>query len=285
MSNTEIQPVTATPVPAMASAAPQHGILHLPIEEMQQKLDEYAQRRLTFRKWLLAQMRSGVHYGTPPGCEVKLNDKGEIITWDGKVVRRDQWRAKPSLYKAGAELLIDLLQMRDEYEVKYQQVQDIQSRKEGIKTVEAWLVKCVLRNRASGDILGEGNGVFAIGEKGMGANSAIKIAQKRAKVDAVINALGLSDLFTQDIEEGEKQPNPAPDVDPTAPTAPTRAERQEPTIAQRFAALKRAYAAKYGKDKAAFVKWCGNTLMASGEWASAEAWNENDIRICMEALR
>jgi hypothetical protein len=172
--------------------------------------------------------------------------------------------------------------------VQNQKIQDVLSRKEGPKEVDAWVVKCTLRNRASGDIRGEGNGVFSIGEKGMGANSAIKIAQKRAKVDAVINALGLSDLFTQDLEEGEKQPNPAPDAAPDAPHAPTRSEREElppMRMAMQFAALKRAYAAKFGKDKDAFVKWCANTLKADGEWASVEAWNEKDITLCMEALK
>ena len=58
-----------------------------------------------------------------------------------------------------------------------------------------------------GNIIGEGGkGSHSIGEKG-NPNIAIKIAEKRAKTDAVLSTGGLSDFFTQDLEDiGVDQP-------------------------------------------------------------------------------
>jgi hypothetical protein len=50
-------------------------------------------------------------------------------------------------------------------------------------------------------VLGEGRGAGVAGVKRRDGNGAVKIAQKSAKIDAVINTLGLSDLFTQDLED------------------------------------------------------------------------------------
>ncbi len=60
----------------------------------------------------------------------------------------------------------------------------------------------------------------------MGMNSSIKMAENSAKRCAVLNAYGLRDLFTQDMEDPpgpEKVPGAA--ADPDAPTAPPRADR------------------------------------------------------------
>ena len=48
--------------------------------------------------------------------------------------------------------------------------------------------------------VGEGRGASSIAEKG-NENTAIKIAEKRAKMDAVLSTGGLSDFFTQDLED------------------------------------------------------------------------------------
>jgi hypothetical protein len=126
---------------------------------------------------------------------------------------------------------------------------------------------------------------FPVNSKaGMSEQQKVGSAMTYAKRYALMNALGIV-VADEDNDAAFPNPNPAPDADPAAPHAPTRQERQQPTLAEKFAALKRAYAAKFGKDKDAFVKWCANTLKADGEWASAEAWNEKDITLCMEALK
>jgi hypothetical protein len=64
--------------------------------------------------------------------------------------------------------------------------------------------------------VGQGRGVAELREPGMdNANKAVKMAQKRAQVDAVLRCAGLSQWFTQDLEEAA--------FVATLPAAPRRA--------------------------------------------------------------
>jgi hypothetical protein len=60
---------------------------------------------------------------------------------------------------------------------------------------------CQLINRHTGEVEGEGRGSCSLKEKQGNANVAIKIAQKRAQIDAVLRVAALSDQFTQDLED------------------------------------------------------------------------------------
>lgn len=53
----------------------------------------------------------------------------------------------------------------------------------------------------TGTIIGQGRGARDIKKDGGDVNKAIKMAQKSAHVDAVIRTSGLSDIFTQDLED------------------------------------------------------------------------------------
>ena len=184
------------------------GVNLLPVEEMKPVLEEYTKRRDAFREWLLSQLIQGVHFGFPPGCEAQLDKHGNILQKNRKgemvSIPHTQWRAKPSLYKAGALFLKDLLQLKGEYE------SDLDGWKMLGEPPGTFVRKCnLIRN---GSIVGEGTGAFKVGTKGMQANAAIKMADKSALVAAVINTLATcADLFTQDPE------------DPTGPQPPTQA--------------------------------------------------------------
>lgn len=159
----------------------------MPSETMLEALSEYEDRRKTFREWLLRQLRQGVHFGFPPGCQPR------------KDVDPLQWQQKPSLYKAGADFMCDLMGVRDEYEADTAAWEQLGQPK------GTFVFACRLFSR-KGDLIGEGRGAFCVGNKGMKENAALKMAKKCAKVDAVINSWGLSDLFTQDVEDGESDP-------------------------------------------------------------------------------
>ncbi len=184
------------------------GMQLLPVEEQAIVLAEYTKRRQHFREWLLSQMIQGVHFGFPPGCRPGNTDE-------------KQWQAKPSLYKAGALLIIDLLKLKVSYQsdkIGWEQAGSLAG---------TFVMLATLVDAATGDIMGEGRGIYAVGEKkGMGANSAIKMAEKRAMVDAVMHSVPMvADLFTQDLET--PPPSPAPTADPNAPAADTRDQRRQ----------------------------------------------------------
>lgn len=204
-------------------------LMTLPVEKMTEILTEYEARRKAFRVWLLSQMTQGVHYGFPPGCVPKFDRDGNMLVWNAKsskndVVPPEQWTARPSLYEAGADLLIDLLMFRPEYEADvglWTQMGSLPGR---------FFIKCKLFDKTTGELKGEGVGASqAEADKntrlGQPVNAAMKIGKKRAKVDAVKNALGVSDLFTQDLEDDDATPPKPPQPKPDSAKAQPRDER------------------------------------------------------------
>lgn len=167
------------------------GVSLLPVEQQAPLLDEYDKRRQFFLNWVLEHLIEGVHYGIPPGCKLRPNR-------DGSAVDPKQWKQHPSLYKAGAMLLADLLRLKPVFST------DNETWEQLGKPSGMLCIRCAILNPSTGEALGEGRGCYAVGEKqGAVANSAVKLAEKRAMVDAMLNSVPLlSEMFTQDIEEG-----------------------------------------------------------------------------------
>ena len=219
----------------------------MPSAQMEVALAEYKDRRQTFRRWLLEQLREGIHYGYPPGCEPKGNAKPA------------QWTHKPSLYKAGADFMCDLMGVRDEYDADRAAWEQLGS-KEG--TV---VYCCRLISRKTGELVGEGRGAFVSGNKGMKENAALKMAKKCAKVDAVINSWGLSDLFTQDIEDADHQPQR------TKPNKPTATATHVQELKDGWKSIRRGSAAEY-------AAWCESVCGVPASRAlRIEAWTDDAI--------
>ena len=109
--------------------------------------------------------------------------------------------SKPSLLKPGAEKILMLLGLSSEYEI----IEKIQDYEEGFF---AYTVRCVLKK--NGQIITEGLGHCNSREKKyesdkqdkyMLGNTCLKMAKKRAQVDAALTVGSLSDIFTQDLED------------------------------------------------------------------------------------
>ena len=109
---------------------------------------------------------------------------------------------KPTLLKPGAEKILMLMGLTSEYEV-IEKVQDYD------RGFFAFTVKCVL---SKGDTkVTEGVGHANTREKRYTsgrqqdpytlANTVLKMAKKRAQVDAVLTVASLSEIFTQDLED------------------------------------------------------------------------------------
>lgn len=151
-----------------------------PVEKQKVALAEYSRRRACFYEWLTSNLKEDVQYGYPPGTR-RPEQKG--------------YKSKPSLYKAGALLICDLLRLRPTF------CADVETWKMLGAQPGSFAIRCDLLDE-NGVVIGSGRGIFEAGEKKMPANSAMKMAQKRALVDAVITAVPVAgDLFTQDLED------------------------------------------------------------------------------------
>ncbi|CAB4191581.1 hypothetical protein UFOVP1229_50 [uncultured Caudovirales phage] len=245
---------------------PRTMLMNMPVAEMAIAQEEYDARRKQFRDWIKAKLVPGVHYGFAPGCEPKLNDNGELLMWSqggNKVIPKDSWSAKPSLYKAGAEFVCDLMNLLPVYTPDKSAWEMLGS------PAGTFVMRCQLYPKGSTHVpenmLGEGLGCRSVGDKKGDANNAIKMAQKSAMVCAVLNSYGLSDLFTQDIEDGgvgrepAKNPpaRPAPRVAPR--TAASRPVNGLATVNERFQNLK--------------ARWKDATL-SDGDTPTPDLWRQ-----------
>lgn len=102
--------------------------------------------------------------------------------------------SKDTLFKAGAEKFTSLFHLKPIFK------RDDETWEMLGKPAGTFCYVCTLVN-SSGHEVAEGRGACSVQEKYGQVNNAIKIAEKRAQMDAVLRHGGLSDFFTQDLED------------------------------------------------------------------------------------
>lgn len=141
------------------------------------------ERRKVLTDYISANLVPGKDYGTI-----------EFQTKSGKTVE-----SKPTLFKPGAEKFCSLFGLQATFEKDYETWEMMGSKPGTIAYI------CKLTTK-SGSVVGEGRGIAEITEKqGWTFNNCVKIAEKRAQIDAVLRSGGLSDFFTQDLEDQAQQ--------------------------------------------------------------------------------
>lgn len=118
---------------------------------------------------------------------------------------------KPTLLKPGAEKILMLMGLTSEYDV-IEKVQDYEG------GFFAFTVKCTLYRGEQKITEGVGHANTRERRYTSGkqqdpytlANTVLKMAKKRAQIDAVLTVASLSEIFTQDLEDYEDMPQPAP---------------------------------------------------------------------------
>jgi hypothetical protein len=101
---------------------------------------------------------------------------------------------KKCLGKGGAEKLATIFKLTATFEVD----KDVMELMKGVEGLIAY--KCILKD-AKGNFRGQGGGADTLARNASDPNKTMKMAQKRAFVDAVIRTTGLSDIFTQDLDD------------------------------------------------------------------------------------
>lgn len=167
------------------------------VSELEQSVKEEGKKREILRNFVNSQLKENVDYGS-----IKISGR----------------EGKPTLFKPGMEKIFSLFGIVSTLE-KDEETLSMISAKDTIA------YKCKLfRN---GQFLSEGRGACSVTEKGR-VNDAIKIAEKRARMDACLN-LGFSEYFTQDLEDWKE--------DKPAAQAPAAAPAWQKTSKQTYATL------------------------------------------------
>lgn len=271
-------------------------MMDLPATQMAVVQQEYMDRRRQFRDWLKSVLIEGIHFGYPPSCQPKINDRGEVGVWNSKTSKmewfpKEQWTAKPSFYKAGAQFICDLLNLVPTFQPDVSGWQMLGS------IPGTFVIKCQLyprgADRTPENVTGEGFGVRRVGDKGGDANNALKMAEKCALVDSVLNSFGLSDMFTQDIEDGSDR-TPEPGINPNQraePKTPPRDKRSvDPAILERHQKLGARWksyrvATKQSITSADFSSFiCAVSNVEPTETMKPAAWTHADFEAVESAV-
>lgn len=114
----------------------------------------------------------------------------------GSIIIRGQ-KSKASLLKPGAEKITGMLGLIPRFPNLNQYEH---AALEG-KQIDVVILKCELQNQ-DGEVIGEGVGARSVEKQDQGdLNKALKMASKSAMIDATLRCAGISEVFTQDIEE------------------------------------------------------------------------------------
>jgi hypothetical protein len=163
-------------------------------------LDRRKENRNTLMKWIRSSLLEGRDYGS--------------IMVEGQL-------SKPSLLKPGAEKIAGMLGLIPRFP-NLKQYEDAVLDGKSITNI---ILKCELQNQI-GEVIGEGVGARSVETQDNGdLNKALKMSAKSAMIDATLRCAGISEIFTQDIEEMPKE-----DIQQTNPE-PIRTENQQDDVA------------------------------------------------------
>lgn len=121
--------------------------------------------------------------------------------------------SKPSLLKPGAEKFCGLFKIRPTFKKDTETVEMLGD----TPGIIAYICELV---DSRGEVIGEGRGSVKVDPNGkdFDINKGVKIAEKRAQIDAVLRAGSLSDFFTQDMEDAPKGETSTTDKKPRRAT-------------------------------------------------------------------
>jgi hypothetical protein len=114
----------------------------------------------------------------------------------GAIKRSNGSYTKPSLRKPGAEKICGMLGIVATFPTLKDYEQAVL---QGIP-IGAIILRCHLLS-AAGAVVADGVGARSVDEDGGDLNKALKMACKSAHIDATLRMAGLSELFTQDLED------------------------------------------------------------------------------------
>jgi len=210
MTEIEVAPLPADRPAPVAALAPNHpqpaSPLDLPAEIFRAGLERRKANRSALLEWIRASLVEGVDYGVVP-------------------TRRGP--SKPSLWKPGAEKICGMLGVT----VHFPTLHDYeQAALHGVE-IRNIIIRCELKD-AAGRVVADGVGARTLAQDGGDLNKALKMAEKSAHIDATLRMAGLSEVFTQDLEDMRADPEPGP-ASMSTTTKPAQRDARRISAAQK----------------------------------------------------
>lgn len=200
--------------------------LSVTTDQLKSALDAQTEQRKLIKDFVRKHLKPGVDYlriHVVRNCPQEETRRGSC--------KNANHFSKDILAKPGQEKIFSLFQLTSEL-VRDNETMEMLA---GTKNLVAY--KCIVRN---GDrVVAEGRGAAIVGDNRRDVNATIKIAEKRARMDACL-ALGFSEYFAQDLDDPDYQ---------------NQKRAAEETAANRAAAERPADAPIDDQERQALAKW------------------------------
>lgn len=172
-------------LPTQAPASP----LDLPAEVFRAGLDRRRENRQALMEWVRSALVEGSDYG-----RIHVVSKNKCP--HGNRCQNPAHFSKPSLFKPGAEKICGMLGVT----VHFPTLHDYeQAALHGVQ-LHHIIIRCELHD-AAGRVVADGVGARSLKQDYGDINKALKMSEKSAHIDATLRMAGLSEVFTQDIED------------------------------------------------------------------------------------
>ena len=163
--------------------------LDLPASTFQEGLDRRRANRAALMAWVRDALVDGIDYG-------KIHVVSKNKCQAGRDCKNPAHFSKPSLFKPGAEKICGMLGVT----VRYPTLLDYEKAALTGATLSQIIIRCEIVE-ASGRVVADGVGARIIAQDYGDINKALKMAEKSAHIDATLRMAGLSEVFTQDLED------------------------------------------------------------------------------------
>jgi len=196
------QPVSVSVQPEAATP------LDLPANVFRAGLDRRKENRAALMEWVRGALVEGSDYG-------RIHVVGKNKCPKGSRCTNPAHFSKPSLFKPGAEKICGMLGVT----VHFPTLHDYeQAALHGVE-LKHIIMRCEIQD-ASGRVVADGIGARSLKQDYGDINKALKMAEKSAHIDATLRMAGLSEVFTQDLED--MKPEPAASPNPPQAGTPSR---------------------------------------------------------------
>lgn len=183
---TQIVKVEDAPPPVVQMGG---SIFDMPTEVFSAALERRKANRSALIEWLWKALVKGTDYGS---IHVVSRDKCPAQ----QDCKNERHWSKPCLFKPGAEKICGMLGVT----AKFPAMEQYEARALSGEKIETIVLKCELIS-SSGSVIAQGLGARLVTKDYGDINKSFKMAQKSGQIDATLRMAGLSEIFTQDLED------------------------------------------------------------------------------------
>jgi len=163
--------------------------LDLPATTFQEGLDRRKQNRAALMAWIRDALVDGSDFG-----RVHLANRSRCR--DSRTCQNPSHFSKASLFKPGAEKICGMLGVT----VRYPSLPEYEKAALTGTNLNQIIIHCEIVD-GSGRVIADGVGARIVSQDNGDINKSLKMAEKSAHIDATLRMAGLSEVFTQDIED------------------------------------------------------------------------------------